>query len=85
MRIEFIGSDSVTFTSPSDPSVNGSGNFSFTEDRLSATIRNLGLEIKMVFQYTLVGEVLRVITEVIEVDGHAIHANPDPISLMRCQ
>ncbi|MCL2845790.1 MAG: hypothetical protein FWE23_10155 [Chitinivibrionia bacterium] len=85
LRIDFIGADSVKFTSESDPSVNGSGKFSFDDTHLRAELQNSGMTMKIVYKYTQTPAGLRVITELLEVNGSAINANPDPIALVRCR
>ena len=85
LRIDFIGTDSVTFTSASDPSVNGNGKFSFDNTHLRAELLNSGMTMKIVYRYTITSAGMDVITDVFEVNGSPVNASPDPISLSRCR
>ena len=85
MKIEFIGKDSVAFSSDSDASVNGNGKFSFDDTLLSAELDNSGMKMKIVYKYEKTKNGVKVTTQSLEVNGDAINANPEPISLIRCK
>ncbi|MCL1945915.1 MAG: hypothetical protein FWF51_02015 [Chitinivibrionia bacterium] len=85
MKIEFIGKDSVAFSSDGDASVNGNGKFSFDDELLSAELSNSGMKMKIVYKYKQTKNGVSVITQSLEVNGDAINVNPEPISLVRCK
>jgi len=85
MQLEFIGKDSVRFSSSGDESINGNGRFSFNDTLLTAELNNGGMLMKIVYRYHKTERGVKVITRSLAVNGDEINANPDPILLKRCK
>lgn len=85
MQLEFIGKDSVRFSSSGDESINGNGKFSFTDTLLTAELDNGGMLMEIVYIYTKTDTGVKVVTKKLAVNGDEINANPDPIHLKRCK
>jgi hypothetical protein len=85
MKLEFIGKDSVVFSSDSDVSVNGSGKYSFDDTLLTARLNNSDMKMKIVYRYKKTDKGVQVITKSLSVNDDELRANPEPISLIRCK